>query len=366
MSTMISTEYLSESRQADLYAAVSITYAGALAAVGLRFWSRKIKGAKLWIDDWLIVLAQVCATAMLINIYWWVSRGYGKHREASGPNVDYDFFLGFFMAEIIYTFNITFVKYSILALYWRIFGRETIRWPVYVLTFIATAWCIAVLFLSIFTCVPPKAFWDKTMTNARCEVDQKMFLWGISIPNIITDAALLLLPMPYLLRLSTSWSQKRLLIGSFLLGGFVCIASIMRLISVIRQDQGPDPMWHWVDQGLWAITEGNFAIICACLPALRPVWMRLFRSTKTTPQQSTSAPRLWTIGGRGPSSGKRSRKNLDDSLLAPTINSTVHPFEPISDSNEEANEVIYAPTSGDYTARAKLENYELSKLESAQ
>ena len=43
--------------------------------------------------------------------------------------------------------------------------------------------------------------------------------------------------------------------------GSVCIASIMRLVSVVRQDQGPDAPWHWVDQGLWAISEGHFAII---------------------------------------------------------------------------------------------------------
>ena len=74
-----------------------------------------------------------------------VSVGYGKHREASGPDIDYNFFLGFFMAEIIYTLIITFVKYAILALYWRIFGKQAIQWPIYILGFIATSWGIAVV-----------------------------------------------------------------------------------------------------------------------------------------------------------------------------------------------------------------------------
>lgn len=141
------------------------------------------------------------------------------------------------MAEIIYTFIITIVKYSILALYWRVFGRDAIRWPVWILTAIVTAWGIAVvrveldlhqdssllmrwqLFLSIFTCVPPKAFWDKSVVNANCGVNNKKFLWGISIPNILTDVTLLLIPIPYILRLNTQWSQKRLLLGTFFLGG---------------------------------------------------------------------------------------------------------------------------------------------------
>lgn len=59
MATNLSPHYLAESRQADLYAAVTITHAGALAAVALRFWSRKVKGARYWLDDWLIVAVQV-------------------------------------------------------------------------------------------------------------------------------------------------------------------------------------------------------------------------------------------------------------------------------------------------------------------
>jgi hypothetical protein len=164
-----------------------------------------------------------------------VGKGYGKHREANGPDVDYNFFLGFFLAEVIYTFIVVFAKYSILALYWRVFRIESIKWRIWTLVAIVSAWGIAVvcivsimsptvnsyvqLLLSIFTCVPPKAFWDKSTPNAYCGVDNKAFLWGISIPNIATDVTILLIPVPYVLRLKTGWSQKRLLLGTFLLGG---------------------------------------------------------------------------------------------------------------------------------------------------
>jgi hypothetical protein len=49
------------------------------------------------------------------------------------------------MAEIIYTFIVTFVKYAVLALYWRVFGKDAIKWPVAILVSIATAWGIAVV-----------------------------------------------------------------------------------------------------------------------------------------------------------------------------------------------------------------------------
>ncbi|KAF2450126.1 hypothetical protein P171DRAFT_426596 [Karstenula rhodostoma CBS 690.94] len=359
MSAQPTADYLNESRQPNLYAASTITYIGALLAVTLRLWARKLKSAKFRMDDWFIIAAQIGATALLINMYWWVSRGYGKHREAVGPTVDYDFFLGFFIAEIIYTVIITFVKYSILALYWRLFQADNILWPIGIMSFVATAWGVAVLLLSILACIPPKAIWDKTIEDAKCGVDMGRFLWGISIPNIISDVVLLLLPVPYVLRLNMSYSQKRLILGTFFLGGFVCIASIMRLVSVIHQDPGPDASWNWTGQGYWAVTECHLAIISACLPTLRPIWTHCVRTPEpSTTEPSFSCSPVWTIG----SSGKRTRRFKDDSLLVRTVNSVVHPFSVIDEGRESDGEVVFAPQDGAHTARATVEGYEMDDI----
>lgn len=54
---------------------------------------------------------------------------------------------------------------------------------------------------------------------ASCNVDSQKFLFGISIPNILIDFALLGLPIPYVIRLQVPKSQKRAIISIFLLGG---------------------------------------------------------------------------------------------------------------------------------------------------
>ena len=54
---------LSESRQGSLYAADTVTYVFALTAVGLRFWSRRIKKIGFWLDDWLVLAALVCVVS---------------------------------------------------------------------------------------------------------------------------------------------------------------------------------------------------------------------------------------------------------------------------------------------------------------
>ena len=35
----------------------------------------------------------------------------------------------------------------------------------------------------------------------------------------------------------------------------------MRLVSVVNKSTDPDFSWNWVNQGIWATVESNFAII---------------------------------------------------------------------------------------------------------
>jgi hypothetical protein len=50
---------LSADRSADVEAAAVVTFVLAIAAVVLRLLSRRIKGVRLWIDDWLVIAALV-------------------------------------------------------------------------------------------------------------------------------------------------------------------------------------------------------------------------------------------------------------------------------------------------------------------
>ena len=54
-----STINLSDSRQASLYAADIVTFVAAVISIALRLWSRYVKAAGLWIDDYFILAAMV-------------------------------------------------------------------------------------------------------------------------------------------------------------------------------------------------------------------------------------------------------------------------------------------------------------------
>lgn len=74
-----------------------------------------------------------------------VNNGLGKHIWVAQPNAITIFLQGLFISEVCYTGVITTVKYSILALYWRLFKATQIRIPIYILTAMVTCWGLAVV-----------------------------------------------------------------------------------------------------------------------------------------------------------------------------------------------------------------------------
>lgn len=82
MTSSLGNAYLSESRQPQLYAAYSITYALAVIAVGLRLSARKyFSKAGIWLDDYAICASllvaggnfvdmTICKTIMTMATYW--------------------------------------------------------------------------------------------------------------------------------------------------------------------------------------------------------------------------------------------------------------------------------------------------------
>ncbi|OJJ70086.1 hypothetical protein ASPBRDRAFT_45416 [Aspergillus brasiliensis CBS 101740] len=284
---------LSESKRSELYGAYCSTYILAVTAVALRLVCRTVVSkVGLWWDDYMICIAVTFATGNFIDMVIWVYRGVGTHIYLYGMTGLYHFLINLFVCEILYTLSICFTKYSVLLFYWRIFGTTSIRIPIYVLAFVVTGWGLGVIFTTIFQCVPTYGFWDKSIPS-HCGVSVSEFFIGNSVPNIITDWALLLLPMPYIWKLHRNASQKVALSGVFILGGFICIISIVRLIIMLNAYKVPsiDETWVFVGPSKWTAVETNIGVVSACLPSLRPLTSfikRLFlsRASTVSPQQN--------------------------------------------------------------------------------
>ncbi|RAK83109.1 integral membrane protein [Aspergillus costaricaensis CBS 115574] len=332
MSQSLPSADLSESRQPNLYASSTIPFFIAVVCVSLRFWCRWKNTAGLWLDDWLILASLACGTGLTASLLWWIPRALGRHIQTFGPNATEDAYIGLFSCELTYTGVIVLVKFSILALYWRLFNRANIKLPISLLATLVCMWGIAVFLLTLLQCIPTRGLWDQSI-DASCNVDSQKFLFAISIPNIIIDVTLLVLPVPYIMKLNTSRSHKKAIMSMFLLGSFVCIASIMRLVSVMTQGTDADVSWNWVNQAIWANIEADLAIVSACLPTLRPVWVAVRRSlfgTQAT-NQSTD-PSSWATPQKRAQASSWATKILKSSSYD---NEDTQPFSALDSHTEE-------------------------------
>ena len=70
---------------------------------------------------------------------------------------------------------------------------------------------------AILGCTPINYNWDRTQPGGYC-VDARIFSIGVSIPNIVTDVIILLLPLPVIWQMQLHFSKKIALSAIFSLG----------------------------------------------------------------------------------------------------------------------------------------------------
>lgn len=115
--------------------------------------------------------------------------------------------------------GVTFPKVAILMLYIRIFSTPKVRLMTWIAMGVVLANWVATGIIATFTICQPFAFkWDKTIEDGKCANLMAAYKY-ISIPNIVTDIAILVLPVPSLWKLHTSKWRKIGIFVTFATGG---------------------------------------------------------------------------------------------------------------------------------------------------
>ena len=120
----------------------------------------------------------------------------------------------------LYQVGVFFPKMSILFLYRRIFVTRPYRIANYFLMAVLTSIVVAVVLTTLLMCQPFGYFYralEEPGLEGHC-VDIDMFWrWG-TFPNIVTDIAMLILPMPVLWNVQMSKKDRIGLMATFALG----------------------------------------------------------------------------------------------------------------------------------------------------
>ena len=191
-------------------------------------------------------------------------------------------------------------RFSILALYLRIFSDRGVRIAIWIVAALITLQWFAFGLASLFQCQPIEYFWNRGIEGSCVNVDQ--FYRSFTIPNIIQDVVIVVLPIPTVWQLRATRLRKWGLTLVFCIGTIALVASCIRLY--VYETHTATVIAPQLTNVLiaWLVVEPGIYLIAACLPAMHHLFAAMVpQSVQDLIEQKLAAVRHPLSHGRGPS-----------------------------------------------------------------
>ncbi|KAH0430565.1 integral membrane protein [Colletotrichum camelliae] len=259
-----------DDRQELVVGVTSALLALVLIFMGIRVY---IRGFMLKAWGWDDSSEQVLVMGLAIPVYFsndWPlpARSLGLHWWDAAPErlaID-----NRFLITTVLTYQVAFasIKATFLLQYRRAFALPSVQLFCDVML-AATAVIMASMLLS-------GVFVTKKLLDPEyaASSDQSAFLiWGYvnAAVHLATDIIIFILPLPLVSSLKLATMQKAGLIASFVVGIFTGAISVIRMVNLPLGITSTDPFFDAVPLVLFSIAEPTSAIICACIPIMRPL-----------------------------------------------------------------------------------------------
>ncbi|KAL8783492.1 MAG: hypothetical protein Q9213_004588 [Squamulea squamosa] len=277
-----------------------------------------------WEDYICIVAYAVYVTFVALHFVHHLHYGGGRHTADIPPEYIYGFFWTKVVANYLYIIGCTLAKFSLLLFLYRIFGVNfRFRLASWALGAVLAIWTTVTMLLCIFACRPLVASWNIRVylapsTHCNIKVPDVTTIHGFC--NVITDFALLFLPVPMVWNLHVTTKKRLGLAAVFATGIFICAVSIVRQYILYNTNKVGDN-YYTKKVMVWSTflptlrdlappklyqpnimpspivdIEFSFSIIVASLPVLTPmfkklsvlsIWLPAIRSKITRSKRST-------------------------------------------------------------------------------
>lgn len=203
---------------------------------------------------------------------------------------------------MLYFLEIALLKLTLLLFFLRIFPKRATRKLLWATVAFNLFVGVLFIFLAMFQCTPISFNWTNWTreTQGKC-LNINALVWSNAIVSIALDFWMLALPLYEIFHLQLMWRKKISIAVMFCVGTFVTVVSILRLSSVVNFAASRNPTWDQANVIKWSNIECSVGIICACLPTLRVILVKLFPSLTDTTRRTVPSH-----GGYGSASRTRS------------------------------------------------------------
>ncbi|KAJ6443385.1 L-fucose permease [Purpureocillium lavendulum] len=276
-----------------VFAVTTATLVLASIFVGARIVCRYFIVRNVSWDDRVMILAWLIAFFLSFTIDFGVVHGLGKF-DKDIPEDDWSTLRHCeYVFSILYNPALMATKTSILIFYLRLAKNTQVvlRYASWATLIVVNVAGTVLTFMNIFQCSPIRAAWDiHVETHTRCIPLLTEFICAAPV-NIVTDLAILALPIPVLTGMRLPSRQKTILVLTFTLGIFVTIVDVVRIYYLQRAiSEVPtgattsansrfggetDFAWNASLSLMWSAVEVNVGMSCACVPTLKPLILKL-------------------------------------------------------------------------------------------
>jgi hypothetical protein len=215
---------------------------------------------------------------------------------------------------------------------------------------------IVLTFLFIFQCRPVDAAFDEV--QGSCIDVVSLFLSSAPV-DILTDIAIILLPLPFLTSLRIDWGEKVVLVAMFLLGGFIAVVDVVRIVylqsalraqltisssgTVTAGNRYPNYSYYVSFSFMWSAVVVSVGITCCCILVLKPLALRIMPDWfhKSSPQHTG-----WLLQPAVSPEGHSSDANQSDETpyLSPSYSTARQQETPQSTPTRESPRVERRPS----------------------
>ncbi|PWY82020.1 integral membrane protein [Aspergillus heteromorphus CBS 117.55] len=226
-------------------------------------------------DDTTISIAWVLGLAVYIVNAHMVSLGFGQNIwDISAGNITLilKYFEGLAM---MYKFQISLSKISVLLFLLRIFQSRTFRTLAHALIAINAAIGITFAIVDLLRCTPVHLDWDgwTDLYPGTCIQFNDAVLVHCLV-NIFVDVVIVCLPVYEVSKLQLPTMKKVTVAMMFMMGLVLTIIAIIRTVVFwdnrmgANETAGLEPLIHW------SVIETQIAVLTTCLPAARALFAR--------------------------------------------------------------------------------------------
>ncbi|KAF1999297.1 hypothetical protein P154DRAFT_564076 [Amniculicola lignicola CBS 123094] len=278
-----------EDRGPILLGVMIVSLALAVTVIALRVWVRVNMIKKLGVDDWFMIAA---LPFMIVNqalSYASFPYGFGRHIYYLEPTDIMNAMKFNAIAQIFNIISFYLVKASIVLFLIRLIThvhktKRIILWISFTILTIAN---LEATIVAIFQCQPLERQWNPTKPGHCWSRDVfQNSAYMLSGVTILTDIIYLIMPVVYLWDLQVP-PKKKVAIFALLGVGSVSMGCSIAVIFWLRDLRlEMDVTYAILPLACLKFAELNIAVVVGCIPALQPLFRKMFGPGSTLPGYS--------------------------------------------------------------------------------